>query len=805
MTEPLQVGQFGIVDHEVVERGPNAGVFLGRGAAGERPELFVVAEGTTPASEAFAPHVVSAIGTFWAAQDMSLTGALRRAFNEARRIVADWNRRSIAQHRVSIGLTCFARNHEQAVIAQAGPTSAFHLSGNRLSVYLPDAEHAEPLAGGLVDPQLTRIDFKAGDRLLALSTAAIHELDEQLIGGILGLPGPQALQDLYHRVHHLRHVTVLLAEAPAARQPGPSTREERRSEPEEGEYVIGQAPTAEDHGHGFQPSLFIDSPDPITRQEAESARQKLSHIGDRARLRTVEARDTARAMPPLRRAVGEPLALQQLAAVQRERASASLAASHAMPAHQPPRQPQWTVNDGGRPATPASRSSSFSRGLVRPRLAPPPPEAHISDAPLAAELAAGRRNGGARERPAAITAEATPISAQVLVKPRASMGGRWKGSGSLSRRSSSGPQGPSSRIVAAVGLGVLLLLVAFFTLPGMLDNRDEGRAAELISQASQQIQIAQVSNDPAEQRTALNGAKAMLLEAEQVGGTSTETQQLINQVAGAITSLDAITAPERVELIADLSAYGTQAVTPVDVSIGEGVAYLLDTTGSQVIAQPLDGTAPSTVYAEDAATNRGRPVALTFQDAGAGTARLLIADANGALWSAGAGVVEPVLLNVPAGTALTDIATYGGDLYILDTAGSRVLRLATVDGAFPFEPVAVIEGDESLKTAVRMFVDDEVIVSLADGRLVRFAGELTLQLSQAGIDTPLSAASTPWALPDGGLAIADSAGERIVVLARDGSFVRQYRHEEFAGISALGMRDGAGYLFANGKLVRVTW
>src|SRR5215213_3019731 len=102
MTGSLQVGQFAIIDGEVVDRGPGAGVFHGRGPAGDRPELYIVAEGTTPAGEEFAGHIVSSLGQLWATLDLSLTGALQRLVREAQLLIRDWNHKSIAQHRVAI-------------------------------------------------------------------------------------------------------------------------------------------------------------------------------------------------------------------------------------------------------------------------------------------------------------------------------------------------------------------------------------------------------------------------------------------------------------------------------------------------------------------------------------------------------------------------------------------------------------------------------------------------------------------------------------------------------------------------------
>src|SRR5690606_24382061 len=217
LTEPLQVGQFAIVDHEPVDRGPNAGVFHGKGPADDRAELFVVAEGTTPAGEAFAGHVVSAIGQTFTGLDMSLTGSLRRLFADAERALADWNRKSIAQHRVSLGLTCFGRRGDQAVVAQAGPSAAFHFHKGQVTAYYAEGESGRTIGTGPVEPSLTRIAFEPGDRLLALSTPALAALDDDLIAGILTLPEDQVLPDLYRRVNHIRHLTVLLVTAPLTR------------------------------------------------------------------------------------------------------------------------------------------------------------------------------------------------------------------------------------------------------------------------------------------------------------------------------------------------------------------------------------------------------------------------------------------------------------------------------------------------------------------------------------------------------------------------------------------------------------
>jgi hypothetical protein len=419
LTEPLQVGQFAIVDHEPVDRGPNAGVFHGKGPADDRAELFILAEGTTPAGEAFAGHVVSAIGQAFTSLDMSLTGSLRRLFADAERNLADWNRKSIAQHRMSIGLTCFGRRGDQAVLAQGGPSAAFHYHGGGVTAYFTDPEHGRPIGAAPAEPQLTRIPFAPGDRLLMISTAALAELDDELIAGILGLPAEQILPDIYRRVQHLRHLTAVLVTGPgdaAAAQDGHSA----------GEVVIdatalAPAPQPQhpvDEGSIYQPSLFIED----EKQDVVfSARRQLIAASPRKQIEPVVPEAVETAPAPLARASGEPTAnLARLAADTRARAAISRAAvasvAVAMPASTPANRPAWrgpsstglaepplnAAGGGGSRRQP--RRESFTRGLVPPGAPPPPPPVGNRDRPRGS----AQRGPPARRRPRRRAAGARP-------------------------------------------------------------------------------------------------------------------------------------------------------------------------------------------------------------------------------------------------------------------------------------------------------------------------------------------------------------------------------------------------------------
>ncbi|MBI5949927.1 MAG: hypothetical protein HY875_17460 [Chloroflexi bacterium] len=822
MTAPLQVGQFAIVDSEPVDRGPNAGVFHGKGPADDRAELFLVAEGTTPAGESFAGHVVSTLGQAFATMDMSLTGSLRRLFAEAERNLRDWNRKSIAQHRVSLGLSCFGRRGEQAVLAQAGPSVAFHLHNGVATAYYSDEEHGRPIGlGGPVEPQMTKLDFALGDRVLLITTPALAELDDEVIGGILALPAAQVLPDLYHRLQHLRHLTtVLVMHDPATAQPGPP-----QLPPGENEFVIGSETDGEaaaavatsTANNPFQPALFIGSEQHETAVDA--ARRQLAEVTPRRRVETSVPAILTEIPAPLRRASGDDT-LSRLAAERRSRAQLGAAS---IPAQAMSSRPSWRTNPGGGSGNGNSdstggwevrrrhgRKDSFSRGLVKDE-PPPRPQATAADAPLAGDMAASLRGntGWAAPSGEAIAAEAAGSinGGGPLVRVRDSMGGRWRGEGSLSRghRAAIGGQLPPTWLVILIGLGLLLGLVAVLTVPQMLQEESSQRYARLVDSAQRQLAAARVQQDPAARRTALTDAQALLLEANDSERAGPQVEQLLADVAAAIKEMDAVRSPARVETVASLEQFGQKPVAAARLAIGPDQGFILDS--QQVIAVNFADAERAAIFAEDKEAKHGRPVAIAWAaNPDNKGAALLIADSSRNLWAwSKSGGLRQLPFAAPQDLAATDIALRAQELYVLDAAKSVVYRFTPGEGGFANPPVKAID-NAALAHARRLMVDtSEYVTADEDGTVRRYYGQLSLELSEAGIDRPLIAPETPQPFTNGDLAVLDAPNNRIVVFRRDGTFSYQYQHKDFASMSAFAMYQGVGYVFSAGQLRRVTW
>lgn len=829
MTEPLQVGQFAIVDHEPVDRGPNAGVFHGKGPTDDRAELYILAEGTTPAGEAFAGHVVSALGNAINSLDMSLTGSLGKLFSEAERNLRDWNRKSIAQHRVSIGLTCFARRGGQSVIAQAGPSAAFHLHEGEVTSYFTDEEHGRPIGAGPVDAQLTRIPFGPGDRLLMISTAALREIDDDVLAGIIALPPSQVLQDLYRRTEHIRHLTAVLVT-----DPGPAAA---AAEAVPDEFVIdatGAVPSLPAPGtsessteaapdNTFQPSLFIDDQ---SEDVVFSAKRQLMEVTPRRQMEAPVPVLVTELPAPLLRVSGEtPLARiaaerQARAAVSQAAVANSLAAAGAV-------RPAWrTAHSGSAEVVSASgggsngdprrrhpRQNSFSRGLVHEE-APPRPERGIETMPLVDHLAADRRARSTLVSPLITETIAGEAAATIngggsLVRVRGNMGGRWKGSGAFGGRSTAQGSLPPTWLVIVVGLAILLTLVGIVTVPRLLDDQSSQRYATLIDGAQQKMNLAQVQQDAAQKRQTLTEAKGMLLEARDIKDETPQAAQLYADITASLGVMDNVKTPASVDALISLEQFGDKPVAITRMAVSDEAAYVLDSGSNQVISLSYATNGEKkVVFGEDKDQKRGRPVGIAYLDtADFGGASLIVADASKNLWAySRASGVRQLSFAAPANLAITDIAVSGRDLYVLDSQAAIVYHFTQTDTGFGATPRKELDTPD-LAAARRLMVDGEIITTDANGTVHRFiSGQVALTLSQSGIDKRLVAPETAQAVTrDGDLAILDSTNDRVVVLRRDGAFDRQYKHKDFRNANAFAIRNGTAYIFSDGTLRRVTW
>lgn len=280
---------------------------------------------------------------------------------------------------------------------------------------------------------------------------------------------------------------------------------------------------------------------------------------------------------------------------------------------------------------------------------------------------------------------------------------------------------------------------------------------------------------------------------------------MLAEVTTGLTALDNVQAPQTVETIASLEQFGERPVAATRLVAATDEAFILDTASSQVLSIGLAAGDYRAVFGQSDDQQHGRPIAITLMEGtDLGEQVLIIADDSRNLWVYSPGAPLRLLaLTAPANFRVTDIAAMGRDLYVLDSGSGSIYRFASSAEGFTSEPVKVVD-NPALAKARRLAVDSEILTSDEDGTIHRYAGQLSLTLSQAGIDKPLVSHQTPQMLStNGDIAFADSANDRIVVLKRDGTFDRQYKHNDLAKLSTMTVRDEVVYVFSGGILRRV--
>jgi len=776
LNDALQIGQFAIVAHEPQERGATIGIAEGNGTGAERCELFALAEGTTPAAHEYAGHLISQAERTWKTLNLSLTGALIAIYGEAQRSLMDWNTRSVSQHRVGLGLGCLARQGDRIVLASRGPASILHASGDTVTLHEPDDEHAEPMNGlEPGQPQLTSLSLAPGDRVLLVTTNITESLSEEALGDILSRSLPEVLPNLYRRITHLRDAAVLLVGVPEAGEealPPPAPARALELE-EEGPVIGGEAP-AGGSAPDFQPSLFVESSPEATALDL--ARRRLEDVDARSRV-DAELTQTpplaaAQELPPLRRAVGD---------------------------------------EGAVPPLPTSRGgegASFFRQVAHVRQAPAPPVAshHTGVAPVS-QLAADRRLqlSTTTRVPISGSLAAGPRTGSAVVRARRNMGGGMRTGGRT--ETAGGGFSPPAWLVALVAILILTGVVTWAVLPGLLESDEATRLSQLIDEAERELATANALNQPGLRRVALTRARGILLEASALAGGASLAEPLLHQAERELAALDAIVTPEQIRTFADLRGFGEAPVTARQLVATGSHAYLLDSAGKQVISINLSTGKKATVFAIGEETPLA-PAAITYADVSRpGGSALLVVDEGGGLWTwSDAGWAAEIEFARPEGLTITDLYFTEGLLYVLDAPGETVYSFAAGPSGFGLAPRIALQGPE-LANARRIMVDGGVFLTAdADGSIRRYSGDLMLSLAQSGIDTPLLAAATPYTTGLANeIAILDASADRIVILAEDGTFARQYRHPELENLSAFTMRGGYGWVVSGEQLRRITF
>ncbi len=205
------VGRYAIVSGQVREHGP---WLVDRVRRSEDQELRVVvlAEPTDARSMEFCHEVAEAVAVLFARESLSITGGLLRALRQAHANLAEWNRRSLREHRVAVGVTCaVVRDGQEVLLAQVGPGVAYVRQGDQIKRYhTADLPAATPLgAPDPIDPLFTSLTLVDGQVLL-LTENAEAAVGRHTVEAALRAGPEQALARLFTHTRNLTDMNAVL-------------------------------------------------------------------------------------------------------------------------------------------------------------------------------------------------------------------------------------------------------------------------------------------------------------------------------------------------------------------------------------------------------------------------------------------------------------------------------------------------------------------------------------------------------------------------------------------------------------------
>ena len=753
MPEQIWLGQFNIVAGQPQEEGPFAASFTGRHVAGITVDLHFVIQPTRPDTDGLCDEIGRAIDGAFGHTEYSITGNLLLAFGAAHQRLREWNRSSLPEHQMAVGLSLLAVAGDEAYLGQIGPATAFYRHAGRLDLLQP-LEPESQRALGLDDtlaPWFHRLQLGPTDTLLLLSGNAGERAEARALDHLLALDPETALSEIFRYLRNEPNVGAVLLGVlgELERAPAGDGAEEAPSPLASGSRSGTQPPRSETP-RPAPPEREAPRPRPEPIPEPPIRRRPPSPLG-----RThfgLELPPEILDEPPLEDEAPARGTFQQLVA--------SLDTFRRVKADHP---------DDGRGVLRVIGDERPRRPLTPPPFVLPSAEAVLEDSgKLARSRVAMRPKAPGFRAPFPAIAAASRVDRRLL----------WGG-------------------LAAAVIAVALVL----GIPALNSAGSSQRFTSLLNSTKSELASAQHEQNLGKRRELLNQAMTNISEAQRLKPGDAQAQAEATSVSDAVTTLNAVYNVPSVPSLADLSSAGLSPSADVEIEAGDRF-YVLDASSGKVIGVPRDSSSPPEVIYEPGATidgvQGGSAAHITWQPpSGSGdSGTLLILDAQRHLFGYSKLQLRAVALRgIEQWKSATAISFANGNLYVLDASAGTVWRYTpSQDGGFSTDPApAVARAD--IKGTTGMSVVGGVFLVGQDGHIHRYLDGQATDFTMPGIDKLPIAPEAPLYDPsNGALYVADRAGGRIVVLQGDGNFQRQLVNAQLTGLRALAVDPGQSRL-----------
>ena len=364
------------------------------------------------------------------------------------------------------------------------------------------------------------------------------------------------------------------------------------------------------------------------------------------------------------------------------------------------------------------------------------------------------------------------------------------------------------RAIALIGLAVIAIAaVGRFALPPLLEQNRDARLGEAVATAELHLAALAVASDAGVRRVDLEAALTEISRARSLDAVDARVVDLEARAAIVLAALDAVVEVDELRHVIEFQGILTAPLGPAALASGGGLLWLLDGERGRVLAIATTGSsAPLEVYRSGESYGGAaarEPLAIAWD----GTARrLLLLDAGrklfaiappGASGEGGGEVGVPRILtlrDVGEIRSVAAIASYAGNLYLLDPQGGEVWRYLPAGDGYDSERTPRLGGLE-IEEARALIVDVELFL-LGGGGLRRFSGGGEPALLLRGIDRPPeSPAAVTEDAARGLFYVADRGGRRVVASTRDGEFVSQFLHEQFFDLRGVALSEDGRELY----------
>ena len=206
----IWINYYSVVDSQAIENGPWI-IDQKNQRNGEEERLLILVEPVSEDSNSVCSEIAQAVATLFFREKLSVTGALLRSLRQADSNLKEWNKRSLREHHVAVGLTCVVIAGKEATIAQVGPSLGYIISDEQASpLRTKNYPAAIPLGGeGIIQPLFSKLSLDS-EYILFFSSFLENVLSTDELSFCLNSGPSQCLGELYSRTRNVKDMAAII-------------------------------------------------------------------------------------------------------------------------------------------------------------------------------------------------------------------------------------------------------------------------------------------------------------------------------------------------------------------------------------------------------------------------------------------------------------------------------------------------------------------------------------------------------------------------------------------------------------------